>query len=597
MKKKEVHVELFGGETQLFEVKPKCQGQKLFQMITEFLDINEHEYFGIFILLKNHQRKWLRMDKEIKKQLKEPWIVKFGVKLYPPVVSDLIEEITRFYVYQQLREDIGKGILLSSFVTHSLLGSLAAQAELGDAPKIYGPKELNDLLALKLAPNVTTSLLERISELHISNSGLKTSLAELKYLETASKLPLYGLHQFHVKDGEETHIILSVYSGGIMVFEKGIMLNRIAWPSILELSYKRSIFYVQVRAGTVSNSISKIGFLCPTSGTAKRIWRISMEHHHFFRKEVSKPEGGSKLILKSRTQAELITELDQNISRRLTSDSLMRARTIRSSRFDSSSRQKTISDIQLDESKSEVIEMKRINSHNDSNDICDHVTTTSQSTSQASRSDSLRRNSPPPKPLRRSRISLHHSESVRSNQSSGDVIKCSSPISSSSENEARTVIAQVHTEQNGTDQDENIESVEINEETPLVKSTPPISPTPPKSSQIIRKPPRSPASPQNSRPVSMGPPTTPIKENGIRGRRLGSEDLEVSNSNKFKENERMQKASSSSNILDSSNGTVQNERSLSTSTSSNSTSTLTRRLRSQDRSRSLLQIRRSFMES
>ena len=160
----------------------------------------------------------------------------------------------------------------------------------------------------------------------------------------------------------------------------------------------------------------------------------------------------------------------------------MRARTIRSSRFDSTSRQKTvsfsitfitlenittgwlnaikISDIQLDESKStEVIEMKRINSHNDSND-CDHVTSTaSQSTSQASRSDSLRyfcpgvmaielifrRNSPPPKPLRRSRISLHHSESVRSNQSSGDAMKCSSPISSSSENEARTVIAQVHT--------------------------------------------------------------------------------------------------------------------------------------------------------
>ena len=85
----------------------------------------------------------------------------------------------------------------------------------------FRPKELNDLLALKLAPNVTTSLLERISELHMSHSGLKTSLAELKYLETASKLPLYGLHQFHVKDGEETHIILSVYSGGIMVFEKG----------------------------------------------------------------------------------------------------------------------------------------------------------------------------------------------------------------------------------------------------------------------------------------------------------------------------------------------------------------------------------------
>ena len=99
---------------------------------------------------------------------------------------------------------------------------------------IFRPKELNDLLALKLAPNVTTSLLERISELHMSHSGLKTSLAELKYLETASKLPLYGLHQFHVKDGEETHIILSVYSGGIMVFEKGTLIK--TWPGLPGLS-------------------------------------------------------------------------------------------------------------------------------------------------------------------------------------------------------------------------------------------------------------------------------------------------------------------------------------------------------------------------
>ena len=42
----------------------------------------------------------------------EPWIVKFGVKLYPPIVSDLIDEITRLYIYQQLRDDIGKGTWL-----------------------------------------------------------------------------------------------------------------------------------------------------------------------------------------------------------------------------------------------------------------------------------------------------------------------------------------------------------------------------------------------------------------------------------------------------------------------------------------------------
>ena len=68
---------------------------------------------------------------------------KFGVKLYPPEPSELVEEITRLYVYRQVRDDIAKGRLLASFVTHALLGSLAAQAEIGDAPKEYGFEKLS----------------------------------------------------------------------------------------------------------------------------------------------------------------------------------------------------------------------------------------------------------------------------------------------------------------------------------------------------------------------------------------------------------------------------------------------------------------------
>jgi hypothetical protein len=49
----------------------------------------------------------------------------------------LVEELTRYYLYRQIRDDIAKGRLLASFVTHSLLGALAAQAELGDAAKNY----------------------------------------------------------------------------------------------------------------------------------------------------------------------------------------------------------------------------------------------------------------------------------------------------------------------------------------------------------------------------------------------------------------------------------------------------------------------------
>ena len=49
-------------------------------------------------------------NSSVSKKCLEPWIVKFGVKLYPPIVSDLIDELTRFYIYQQLRDDIGKEI-------------------------------------------------------------------------------------------------------------------------------------------------------------------------------------------------------------------------------------------------------------------------------------------------------------------------------------------------------------------------------------------------------------------------------------------------------------------------------------------------------
>ena len=101
---------------------------------------------------------------------------------------------------------------------------------------------------------MTTSLLERISELHMSHSGLKTSLAELKYLETASKLPLYGLHQFHVKDGEETHIILSVYSGGIMVFEKGTLIDFVPGFLRIQPRVNRSMFGPN-RARTVESKL------------------------------------------------------------------------------------------------------------------------------------------------------------------------------------------------------------------------------------------------------------------------------------------------------------------------------------------------------
>jgi hypothetical protein len=377
-------------------------------LICDDLDIHEREYFGIFVLLKNDQRRWIRHSKELRGQLKAPWIVKFGVKLYPPDPTYLMEEITRLYVYRQIRDDIAKGRLLASFVTHSLLGALAAQAEIGNAPKVYGPVDLNNLLSLRLAPNVSTSLLERISELHLAQRGTDTAQAEIRYLETSSQLAFYGLHQFHVRDAEKVDITLGVHHGGIFIFEKGILLNRLAWPAIIELSYKRDLFFVKVRAGSVANNEAKIGFVCPTSGTAKRIWRIAVEHHHFFRKEVS----GAKDQIKSKTQQELVRHISQ-LNLRPDRSSIRRARSIRSSKLfmsqeniDTEARSEPNSSsysmeveraILLDEPKINELPPKPPSSASPSNASPQrNAATTSSSNARVA----------PPKPLRRSRLNL-----------------------------------------------------------------------------------------------------------------------------------------------------------------------------------------------
>jgi len=61
-----------------------------------------------------------------------------------------------------------------------------------------------------------------------------------------------------------------------LTLKSGILLNRLAWPTIIELSYKRSVFYVQVRAGAVENTNAKIGFLCPTSGLYFRLFTAGL---------------------------------------------------------------------------------------------------------------------------------------------------------------------------------------------------------------------------------------------------------------------------------------------------------------------------------
>ncbi|XP_040292436.1 band 4.1-like protein 1 isoform X2 [Bufo bufo] len=291
------------------EIEKHARGQVLFDTVCGHLNLLEKDYFGLTFCDTDSQKNWLDPSKEIKKQIRSgPWTFGFTVKFYPPDPAQLTEDITRYYLCLQLRADIISGRLPCSFVTHALLGSYTVQAELGD----YDPEENhgNYVSELRFSPNQTRELEERVMELHKTYRGMTPAEAEIHFLENAKKLSMYGVDLHHAKDSEGIDIMLGVCANGLLIYRDRLRINRFAWPKILKISYKRSNFYIKIRPGEYEQFESTIGFKLPNHRAAKRLWKVCIEHHTFFRlvSPEPAPKGflvmGSKFRYSGRTQAQ-----------------------------------------------------------------------------------------------------------------------------------------------------------------------------------------------------------------------------------------------------------------------------------------------------
>uniref|UniRef100_A0A3Q1FRR6 Protein 4.1-like n=1 Tax=Acanthochromis polyacanthus TaxID=80966 RepID=A0A3Q1FRR6_9TELE len=291
------------------EVEKHSKGQTLMDMVCEHLNLLEKDYFGLTFADTDSQKNWLDPSKEIKKQMRNaPWHFAFSVKFYPPDPSQLTEDITRYYLCLQLRDDMLSGRLPCSFVTHALLGSYTVQAELGDYDQDdHGSDYVSDF---RFAPNQTRELEERVMELHRNYKGMTPAEAEINFLENAKKLSMYGVDLHHAKDSEGIEIMLGVCANGLLIYRDRLRINRFAWPKILKISYKRSNFYIKIRPGEYEQFESTIGFKLPNHRAAKRLWKVCIEHHTFFRlvSPEPPPKGflvmGSKFRYSGRTQAQ-----------------------------------------------------------------------------------------------------------------------------------------------------------------------------------------------------------------------------------------------------------------------------------------------------
>ncbi|XP_045860628.1 band 4.1-like protein 2 isoform X7 [Meles meles] len=301
---------LLDGTEYSCDLEKRAKGQVLFDKVCEHLNLLEKDYFGLLFQESPEQKNWLDPAKEIKRQLRNlPWLFTFNVKFYPPDPSQLTEDLTRYFLCLQLRQDIASGRLPCSFVTHALLGSYTLQAELGDYdPEEHGGSDLSDF---QFAPTQTKELEEKVAELHKTHRGLSPAQADSQFLENAKRLSMYGVDLHHAKDSESVDIKLGVCANGLLIYKDRLRINRFAWPKILKISYKRSNFYIKVRPAELEQFESTIGFKLPNHRAAKRLWKVCVEHHTFYR--LVSPEQppkakfltlGSKFRYSGRTQAQ-----------------------------------------------------------------------------------------------------------------------------------------------------------------------------------------------------------------------------------------------------------------------------------------------------
>lgn len=166
------------------------------------------------------------------------------------------DELTRYYLYLQLRRDLlnrrlyclpADAIYLMAcvvqcmYIHYIIIFSLEIlilhfvqifvfhfSAELGD----YNESEHKDnyVSSLKIIPNQNEKLELETIELHMNEmKSLTPAEAELKFLERSSKLETYGIDPYPVKDHKKIQYLIGINHSGILGFQGNKKVYHFKW--------------------------------------------------------------------------------------------------------------------------------------------------------------------------------------------------------------------------------------------------------------------------------------------------------------------------------------------------------------------------------
>ncbi|XP_077179542.1 tyrosine-protein phosphatase non-receptor type 21 isoform X2 [Paroedura picta] len=279
-------IQLLNNEFVEFTLSVESTGQESLEAVAQRLELREITYFSLWYYNKQNQRRWIDLEKPLKKQLDkyalEPTVF-FGVVFYVPSVSQLQQEITRYQYYLQLKKDILEGNIPCTFEQAIHLAGLAVQADFGD----YDQYESQDFLQrFALFPvgwlqdeKILEEATQKVALLHQKYRGLMPPDAEMLYMQEVERMEGYGEESYPAKDSQGSDIFIGACLDGIFVKHKnGRPPVIFRWHDIANMSHNKSFFALEL-----ANKEETIQFQTEDMETAKYVWRMCVARHKFYR--------------------------------------------------------------------------------------------------------------------------------------------------------------------------------------------------------------------------------------------------------------------------------------------------------------------------
>ncbi|XP_037359639.1 tyrosine-protein phosphatase non-receptor type 21 [Talpa occidentalis] len=279
-------IQLLNNEFVEFTLSVESTGQESLEAVAQRLELREITYFSLWYHNKQNQRRWVDLEKPLKKQLDkhalEPTVY-FGVVFYVPSVSQLQQEITRYQYYLQLKKDILEGNIPCTLEQAIHLAGLAVQADFGDFDQYESQDFLQKFALFPVGwlqdEKVLEEATQKVALLHQKYRGLAAPDAEMLYMQEVERMDGYGEESYPAKDSQGSDISIGACLEGIFVKHKnGRPPVIFRWHDIANMSHNKCFLALEL-----ASKEETIQFQTEDMETAKYVWRLCVARHKFYR--------------------------------------------------------------------------------------------------------------------------------------------------------------------------------------------------------------------------------------------------------------------------------------------------------------------------